>query len=316
MITEADFRERYVPKAVEYIDNTSRSLVEKAQYKELYTEVESNTQYVMVKQKESMGPLQRTPTASQLPELRIRDGWDKRIYQFKYTGIARYPIEVRTFGATDVIADITKGLALARPHLMEIMGVTLFIYGQYALTSAPTVLGVPMVDTTSADGEPIFDTAHPYKSDPSVTIKNRSSAILELTQSNLQSVCNDILAWQLSSTAYMNVMAKRLIVPRQLRHKARELLGSKLQPETANNAVNALREDFGEGDYFVYRWLTSATEWYVETDAPNDFKFRKALESKAEKGYNGENQTHWISQTTIFSQGVADPTRFYKVCAA
>lgn len=318
MITLDDFRDRMMPRMIEYIDTNDKSAVEGAEYLRsgIWASVDSKTAYDDVRAKESMGPLERVEPGSDLPEKEMKDGFEKRLHKVKYAAIARYPMELLEFENHGVISDLTRGLAAARAHLMEIICAAVLEYGHRTLANVPKSKNVPIIDSIGADRNPLFYSAHPWKSDPSVTWKNRSDTLLDFSRGNLQAVSDDIDDWRLSNNAMTNITASGVVIPRNMRWKAHELFKSEKQPETGNNASNSLKEKFGSGDYFVYRWLQSQTDWYMRTTAPRKFKIRTTLAKRIQKGYDGENQTHWISNTTIFGCQVPFADDLYKVCAA
>lgn len=318
MITTANFRSRYMPKAVEWIDQNDQSAVDNAEFLKsgIWKMLDSKTEYDDVREKESMGPLGRVEQGAALPERSMRDGFEKRLYKVKYAAMARYTAEVLLYNRDDVIADYTKGLAGGRAHTLEILNAAVLEYGHLPLASVPKANKVPIIDSTGADGNPLFFGAHPYLSDGAGTWKNRSDTLLDFTRGNIQAVSDDIDDVRLSNNAMSKISAAGVVIPTNMRWSAYEMFKSDKQSETANNSVNSLRAQFGSGDYFVYRWLESKTDWYVKTTAPSQFKVRTALAKKIEKGYDGENQTHWISNTTIFGNQVHNARSLYKVTAA
>src|SRR5688572_2076446 len=105
MITLADFREHYLPKVEEKINNELKNRDKNAYWSKIFKDVSSDTQYVQTKQRESMGPLQMTPAGSDVPELNLGDGYNKRIFQYKFSGMIRYSMEVLLFDQLDIIAE-------------------------------------------------------------------------------------------------------------------------------------------------------------------------------------------------------------------
>lgn len=317
-ITTADFRGRYIPKIIETVNRNDQTAVNNAEFMKsgIWKKVKSSTLYDDVREKESMAPLGRVEQGAELPENRLRDGFEKRISKVKYAAKAGYTMEMLEFDQFGVISDLTKGLMAGRAHTMEILTAAVLEYGHLATSSVPKANNVPIVDTEGADQNPLFYGSHPYKSDGSVTWKNRSTTLLDFSRSGIQAVDNDIDDWRLSNDALTNIQSDGVIIPRNMRWKAYELFKSEKQPETGNNAANSLHQRFGSGDYFVYRWLTSETDWYMKTTAPTEFKIRTAIESRIQKWYKEDNQTHWISNTTMFSLQVPKADKLYKVCAA
>ena len=61
---------------------------------------------------------------------------------------------------------------------------------------------------------------------------------------------------------------KKLVVPKELRHVAKRLLETEKRPGTADNDINAIKEndDLRDG-YVVMDFLTSAYAWFVLSDS-------------------------------------------------
>jgi hypothetical protein len=67
----------------------------------------------------------------------------------------------------------------------------------------------------------------------------------------------------------------KLIVPTALGFEAERILKSTLQSDTAENATNALRsKGMLPGGYMTNNYLTSATAWFIKTNAPDGVKFK------------------------------------------
>lgn len=318
-IDSQDFLNRVVPALKEKIDLNDKSLVDKAAYKAsgIWKEITNKNLYDDIYEKESMGALHRTPERTVLKENSLRDGWQKRAHKVKYAALATFSEETKHFDRWDIISDLTKGLAQARPYTYEIIAVSVLEYGHMAAGSVPTVGNVPVIDSIGADGNPLFFGAHPFKSDPSHTWSNRSSSLLAFNRTNIQSVSDIVEDWRLSNDALTNIKVDKLIIPRTMRWAAHEIFKSDKQPETGNNAKNAIHEAFGSDDYYVYEWLTSSTDWYAMTSVETDFKFRIAAgwESKTATWVDHKIQAEFMSRSTMFSADVHNGRKLYKVCA-
>lgn len=111
------------------------------------------------------------------------------------------------------------------------------------------------------DSKALVATDHPRSSTDSTAVNN-SMGTVALTEANLESAILKLegLGDDLGQTT--NAMATHLIVGRENRKKAQELLGSPLNPETANNAINT----FTNLQLIVHPFITSK-KWFV-VDAP------------------------------------------------
>lgn len=91
------------------------------------------------------------------------------------------------------------------------------------------------------------------------------------------------------------MIPKLLIIPPALKWKAKELLLSELDPESANNNINAFK---GEGlNYMVVPYLTSDTAWFV-LSADHDLRFmwRKKLAFQNSNDFQTSNSLFKTSQ--------------------
>lgn len=93
------------------------------------------------------------------------------------------------------------------------------------------------------------------------TQANRASASVELSQTAVSAEITRMINLKNESGQRMNLRPSMLIVPPDLRDRARELLGSSQKPFTANNELNALVED--DLKYMVYKYLSSTTAWFL-----------------------------------------------------
>lgn len=123
------------------------------------------------------------------------------------------------------------------------------------------------------DGQPLFSAAHPVLGVPGDTLTNLVAG--SLSKTTLEAAA-DLLEGLVNEKGIPIVMKpKKLLVPYQLRWKAKELLQSTLDPESANNTVNSVQ---GEGlTYQVCHYLTDPNAAYlVANDHDLRFMWRKA----------------------------------------
>lgn len=116
------------------------------------------------------------------------------------------------------------------------------------------------------DGQPIFSNAHPT----AVGIFSNNlagTAGADLSLIALQQMV--ILAQKMpfESGIVANIGVDRIVVSRELQFVIEQLLGSKYDPETANNGINTVNGLFKRG-YVVNHQLTNANSFFGLTDAP------------------------------------------------
>ena len=117
---------------------------------------------------------------------------------------------------------------------------------------------------TGFDGLALFSTAH-TRLDGGATLRNRPSTDADLGITSLQAAIIDFHTQNLDERGRPQLIRpKLLIVNPQDIFTARELLQSEFKPGTANNEVNAIRE---EGlSFMVSHYLTDADSWYLIGD--------------------------------------------------
>lgn len=120
---------------------------------------------------------------------------------------------------------------------------------------------------TGADGLELCSTAHLYMAGG--TYANEITAAA-LSETALEDMLIAIDGFKDERQIIRNVSADTLVIPKELRHTACRILKSDLQNDTANNAVNAIKnQGLLKGGYHVMRRLSSTTAHFITTDADN-----------------------------------------------
>ncbi len=93
---------------------------------------------------------------------------------------------------------------------------------------------------------------------------------------------------------------------------AHRILGSTLQNDTANNAVNVLRSQslLPEG-IVVNHWLTDTDQWFVKTDCPYGLMFVERMKPSFENDNDFSTKNQLYSGVMRFSSGWVDPRGVY-----
>jgi len=112
------------------------------------------------------------------------------------------------------------------------------------------------------DNMPLCSTAHPLLGGG--TASNMPATPLDLTAANLQSALDNFERQKDHRQLPVAISARHLLVPPELKWKARELLQSTKKPETAQNDPNALLEE--DLSYFTSHYLTSTSAWFVHAN--------------------------------------------------
>lgn len=118
--------------------------------------------------------------------------------------------------------------------------------------------------STGFDGLQLFSTAH-TRLDGGATLRNRPSADVDLGVTGLQNALIDWHTQNLDERGRPQLIRPKLLIvhPNDL-FTARELLQSEFKPGTANNEINALRED--GLSFMVSHYVTDNDAWYLIGD--------------------------------------------------
>lgn len=116
------------------------------------------------------------------------------------------------------------------------------------------------------DGQPLISTAHP--SDVG-SQSNRLAVDADLSEQALEDLSIQIDNAKDPAGLQVALRARSLHIPTQLKFTAERILGSVLQNNTANNAINALKSmDIIPEGAKMNHYFDSTTAWFIRTDAP------------------------------------------------
>jgi hypothetical protein len=124
---------------------------------------------------------------------------------------------------------------------------------------------------TYGDGQPLFSTAHPLVSGG--TNSNRPTTGADLNETSLEAAVIQIAGYTDERGLLIAAKPRKLIVPPALMFVATRLLETELRTGTADNDINALKNNgsIPEG-YRVNHYLTDTNAWFLITDVPNGLK--------------------------------------------
>ena len=162
----------------------------------------------------------------------------------------------------------------------------------------------------SGDGVTMFSTAHPLVSGG--TNSNRPTTGADLNETSLEAAVIAIAKWTDQRGLMIAARPRRLVVPPDLMFVATRILDSEQRPATADNDINAIRNNgtIPEG-YRVNHYLTDTNAWFMITDVPNGMKnFERAPMTTAMDGdFNTGNVRYKARER--YSFGVSDPLGVY-----
>ena len=190
-------------------------------------------------------------------------------------------------------ARYTKGLARAMAYTKQVKAASVLNNGFSAAYPG-------------GDGVALFSTAHPLISGG--TNSNRPSTNADLNETSLENAVIQIAAWTDERGLLIAAKPKKLIVPPALQFVATRLLETNLRVGTADNDINALKNNgsIPEG-YTINHYLTDTTGWFLTTDVPNGLKHfeRMALSTSMDGDFDTGNVRYKARER--YSFGWSDP---------
>jgi hypothetical protein len=159
---------------------------------------------------------------------------------------------------------------------------------------------------TYGDGVVLCSTAHPLVSGG--VNSNTPSTPADLNETSLENAVIQIAAWTDERSLLIAAKPKKLIVPPSLMFVATRLLETELRVSTADNDINALKNNgsIPEG-YTVNHYLTDTNAWFLLTDVPNGLKH--FVRTPMSTGMDGDFDTGNVRYKARerYSFGVSDP---------
>jgi hypothetical protein len=159
---------------------------------------------------------------------------------------------------------------------------------------------------TYGDGVVLCSTAHPLVSGG--TNSNRPTTGTDLNETALENAVIQIAGWTDERGLLIASRPKKLIIPPQLQFVATRLLETELRVSTADNDINALKNNgsIPEG-YTINHYLTDPNAFFLTTDVPNGLKH--FVRTPMSTGMDGDFDTGNVRYKARerYSFGVSDP---------
>ena len=159
---------------------------------------------------------------------------------------------------------------------------------------------------TYGDGVSLFNTAHPLISGG--VNSNRPTVGADLNETSLESAVIQIAGWTDERGLLIAAKPRKLVVPPALMFVATRLLETELRVSTADNDINALKNNgsIPEG-YTVNHFLTDTNAWFLTTDVPNGLKhfIRTPMSTSMDGDFDTGNARYKARER--YSFGVSDP---------
>ena len=194
-------------------------------------------------------------------------------------------------------ARYTKALARAMAYTKQVKGA-------YVLNQAFNT-GV-----TYGDGVSLCSTQHPLISGGYNS--NRPSTAADLNETSLEAAVIQIAAWTDERDLLIAAKPRKLIVPPSLMFVATRLLETELRTATADNDINAIKNNGSiPGGFTVNHWLTDTNAWFLTTDVPNGLKHfvRTPLQTSMDADFDTGNSRYKARER--YSFGWSDPLGMY-----
>jgi hypothetical protein len=188
----------------------------------------------------------------------------------------------------------TKALARAMAYTKQVKAASV-------LNNAFSGSGV-----TYGDGKTLCATDHPLVSGG--VNSNTPAVAADLNETSLEAAVIQIAGWTDERGLLIAAKPRKLIVPPSLQFVATRLLETEGRVATADNDLNALRNNgsIPEG-YSVNHYLTDTNAWFLLTDVPNGLKHfvRTPMQTSMDADFDTGNSRYKARER--YSFGVSDP---------
>ena len=190
-------------------------------------------------------------------------------------------------------ARYTKALARAMAYTKQVKAAAVLNNGFSA--------GFP-----GGDGVPLFSASHPLVSGG--VNSNVPSTAADLNETSLEAAVIQISLWTDERGLLIASKPRKLIVPPALQFVATRLLETELRVGTADNDINAIKNNgsIPEG-YTINHYLTDTNAWFLCTDVPNGMKHfvRTPLQNSMDGDFDTGNVRYKARER--YSFGFSDP---------
>ena len=196
-------------------------------------------------------------------------------------------------------ARYTKALARAMAYTKQVKGANVLNNGFNAGGSY-----------NGGDGVPLFSASHPLVTGG--VNSNIPAVPADLNETSLEAAVIQIAAWTDERGLLIAAKPAKLVIPPALQFVATRLLETELRVGTADNDVNALKNNgaIPEG-YAINHFLTDTNAWFLTTDVPNGMKHfvRSPLGTSMDGDFDTGNVRYKARER--YSFGWSDPLSMY-----
>ena len=152
------------------------------------------------------------------------------------------------------------------------------------------------------DGKELIATDHPTVNG---TQSNELTVAADLSEASLEDMMIQLMNMTDSTGLRIQAQAKKLIVPTNLAFEATRILKSSGQNDTANNAVNALKNMGYLSDVVVWPFLTDTDAWFITTDVQDGLILfnRRAASLQKDSDFDTGNYKHKATERYVAGWG-------------
>ena len=193
-------------------------------------------------------------------------------------------------------ARYTKALARAMAYTKQV--------------KAASLLNTGFDTFTSGDGVTLFNASHPTVAGG--TNANRPSVAADLNETSLEDAVINIAAFVDERGLLIAARPRKLVVPPALMFVATRLLQTEGRVGTADNDLNAIRNNGSIPEGFsINHYLTDTDAFFVTTDVPNGMKHfvRTPMATSMDGDFDTGNVRYKARER--YSFGVSDPSGIY-----
>jgi len=165
-------------------------------------------------------------------------------------------------------------------------------------------------NVTYGDGKALCVTDHPLVSGG--TNSNRPTVAADLNETSLEAAVIQISQWTDERGLLISAKPRKLVVPPQLMFTATRLLETEGRVGTADNDLNAIRNNGSiPGGYTVNHFLTDTDAWFLLTDIPNGLKHfvRTPMSTSMDADFDTGNARYKARER--YSFGASDPLAIF-----
>jgi len=144
------------------------------------------------------------------------------------------------------------------------------------------------------------------------TFSNLLASAAELSETAVENATIAVEDFRDDAGLLIDARVRTLHIPRQLRFTATRILGSSLQNDTSNNAINALTAENSVPDgIHVNHRFTSSKNWFLRTDVPDGGKFFRRWDHRSGEDNDFGTSNYLHKALTRFSVGVSDARQYF-----